>query len=298
VRFLTPWAFDEKAEVKFGEKIYASSIINFIEERAYVDFITDFLMVICKDECCPPTPEKRTMPGLNETRAKLLLKKNTDGLIVGLLNDANGKPIPGIQVVVKGTQTEDLTNEKGEFLLKINFPFSLVLSSGGFQIGETKDITEGDLNNELDIILRELGLQEVVVSGYISRRISANEIEKLCGCSSVEYLFQDELDFPGDIVARPSTARSILVSAPRHIIVPYEAPEYVSPCERKKNDAANRRFRDMDNLRQDVKTARVEKESLPADKTRTETETKIETKTRVTRTNEPAKKQPGKKPNK
>ena len=53
VQYLTPWAFDENTDVKFGQKIYASSIINFIEERSYVDFIKDFIMVVCKDECCP-----------------------------------------------------------------------------------------------------------------------------------------------------------------------------------------------------------------------------------------------------
>ena len=54
VHFLTPWAFDETAELAFDQKIYASAIINFIEERPYVDFITDFTMYMCRDECCPP----------------------------------------------------------------------------------------------------------------------------------------------------------------------------------------------------------------------------------------------------
>jgi len=43
---------DDIADVKFGQKIYSSSIINFIEERTYVDFITDFLMVVCRNGCC------------------------------------------------------------------------------------------------------------------------------------------------------------------------------------------------------------------------------------------------------
>ena len=43
----------ENADVAFNQKIYASSIINFIEERSYVDFITDFVMGVCCNECCP-----------------------------------------------------------------------------------------------------------------------------------------------------------------------------------------------------------------------------------------------------
>lgn len=130
VHFLTPWAFDEDTDVKFGQKIYASSIINFIEERDYVDFITDFLMVVCRKECCPDV--------------KLLAK------------DANGKD-------------------------------------------------EGP----------------------------AAIFDKICGCSDMEVLLEDS-DMLGEIVAKPSTPRSILVSVPQHIIVPYEAPEVLSPCESRK----------------------------------------------------------------
>ncbi len=62
VHFLTPWAFDENASFRFGQKVYASAIINFIEEREYVDFITDFEMRVCRQTCCTdevPEPRKR-----------------------------------------------------------------------------------------------------------------------------------------------------------------------------------------------------------------------------------------------
>ncbi len=42
--FLAPWAYDLGADIVFGGKIHASYIINFIEEREYVDYITDFEM--------------------------------------------------------------------------------------------------------------------------------------------------------------------------------------------------------------------------------------------------------------
>jgi hypothetical protein len=44
VAYLTPWAYSNQAEVQFGGKVYKSSLINFIEERGYVDFITDVKM--------------------------------------------------------------------------------------------------------------------------------------------------------------------------------------------------------------------------------------------------------------
>ncbi|HMG16589.1 MAG TPA: hypothetical protein VK590_14125 [Saprospiraceae bacterium] len=41
-RFLSPWAFGDAKDINFGGVIYKSSLINFIEERKYVDYITDF----------------------------------------------------------------------------------------------------------------------------------------------------------------------------------------------------------------------------------------------------------------
>lgn len=44
VRFLSPWAFEEGRDVTFGGKIYKSSLIDFVEEQPYVDYVTDFQM--------------------------------------------------------------------------------------------------------------------------------------------------------------------------------------------------------------------------------------------------------------
>ncbi len=122
VHYLTPWAFDEDAEVSFGQKMFASAIINFIEERPYVDFIVDFLMFVCRDACCPKTPE----------------------------------------------QSE----------------------------------------------------------------AAHDAIARIANCCDAERIFASKgHDFICDVIAEPSTARSILVSAPRHIIIPYEPTLQPSPCE-------------------------------------------------------------------
>ena len=49
IQFLSPWAFDSSAEISFGGKIHKSSIINFVEEQAHVDYVTDFKMFHKKD---------------------------------------------------------------------------------------------------------------------------------------------------------------------------------------------------------------------------------------------------------
>lgn len=42
--FLSPWASDCPTEIRFGGRIHKSMILNFVEERSYVDFVTCFKM--------------------------------------------------------------------------------------------------------------------------------------------------------------------------------------------------------------------------------------------------------------
>jgi len=44
VGFLSPWAFDSNRRVSFGGRVYKSVLLNFVEEREYVDYVTDFKM--------------------------------------------------------------------------------------------------------------------------------------------------------------------------------------------------------------------------------------------------------------
>jgi uncharacterized protein (DUF1330 family) len=43
-RFLCPWAWDQSKEISFGGKIVKSVLLNFVEERPYVDYVTCFKM--------------------------------------------------------------------------------------------------------------------------------------------------------------------------------------------------------------------------------------------------------------
>jgi hypothetical protein len=38
-RFLSPWAYDEGVDIVLGNRIYASSIVDFVERRPYIDFV-------------------------------------------------------------------------------------------------------------------------------------------------------------------------------------------------------------------------------------------------------------------
>lgn len=45
VRFLSPWAFDDGAEVAIGGRIYANSILEFVDRRDYVDWVAHLELV-------------------------------------------------------------------------------------------------------------------------------------------------------------------------------------------------------------------------------------------------------------
>ena len=49
-RFLSPWAYDEGADIVIGGSLYANSIINFIDQRDYVDFVAGFKLFTGADE--------------------------------------------------------------------------------------------------------------------------------------------------------------------------------------------------------------------------------------------------------
>lgn len=44
VKFLSPWAFEECADMVFGGRLHRSVVLNFVEKRPYVDFVKDFRM--------------------------------------------------------------------------------------------------------------------------------------------------------------------------------------------------------------------------------------------------------------
>ena len=48
-RFLSPWAYEEGADLVIGGSIYANSIINFLEQRDYVDFIAGLRLFTGED---------------------------------------------------------------------------------------------------------------------------------------------------------------------------------------------------------------------------------------------------------
>lgn len=67
-KFLSPWAFEQGQDIQFGGRIHRSVILNFIEEREYVDWVVQFKMdhiwsdgTVCKDVLEAETTTSRSI---------------------------------------------------------------------------------------------------------------------------------------------------------------------------------------------------------------------------------------------
>jgi len=45
IRFLSPWAYEDAAEINFGGKVFKSSILDFVEAQEYIDYVINFMMM-------------------------------------------------------------------------------------------------------------------------------------------------------------------------------------------------------------------------------------------------------------
>jgi hypothetical protein len=65
-RFLSPWAYEEGADLVIGGSVYANSLINFIDRRDYVDYVAEFELFTSDDgehfTFIPPPPPDAELP--------------------------------------------------------------------------------------------------------------------------------------------------------------------------------------------------------------------------------------------
>jgi TonB-linked SusC/RagA family outer membrane protein len=86
-------------------------------------------------------------------------------VVSGVVTDEKGDPLPGVNIVEKGTTNGSITNTSGEYQIQVSAPnVTLVFSYVGYQ---TKEVAVDGQKN-IDVVLKEdiLGLEQVVVVGY------------------------------------------------------------------------------------------------------------------------------------
>ena len=76
-RFLSPWAFEEGRDIVFGGKIFKSSILSFVEQREYVDYVTNFRLYHLNSG--PGIGSMRVREDLFETPQDFIVRADTIG---------------------------------------------------------------------------------------------------------------------------------------------------------------------------------------------------------------------------
>jgi TonB-linked SusC/RagA family outer membrane protein len=100
------------------------------------------------------------------------MKESGMGVLKGVVRDAEGKPLPGATVLVKGTKISVQTDIEGNFSIN-NAPESaiLIISYVGYQTIEVPSNGKSDLVISLTDLKKNLN--EIVVMGYQSQKRSA-----------------------------------------------------------------------------------------------------------------------------
>lgn len=91
--------------------------------------------------------------------------------VTGTVLDDKKQPIVGAAIVIKGTNTGTLTDENGQYALKIKDSDTLVLSFMGYKSKEFLPLT-----NLMDLVLEEGILLDVFV------KVGYNSCRRCCGC--------------------------------------------------------------------------------------------------------------------
>jgi Ca-activated chloride channel family protein len=90
--------------------------------------------------------------------------------VTGLVKDSQGNPIPGVHVLVKGTQTGTVTDMNGTFSLNVPADATLIFNFIGYQEKQVKIKSQTAL---IVVLIEDVtALEEVVVTGYGVQRKS------------------------------------------------------------------------------------------------------------------------------
>jgi TonB-linked SusC/RagA family outer membrane protein len=99
--------------------------------------------------------------------------------VTGTVRDAKGDPLPGVSVLVKGTNLGVQTDEEGLYRIEVSENVILIFSLMGYSTLEVN--TKGRM--KVDVVLKEESrqMEEVVVTGYntIERRHVASSVVEL-----------------------------------------------------------------------------------------------------------------------
>ena len=166
----------EKVSVKAKKEPLSKVLEETLGQKGYAIDYRDEVVVILKQEPQPFVPQ---------------VNKRT---VSGTVRDADGEPVPGVSVLVKGTQVGVATDVNGRFELRVDDNPEVVLqfSFVGMKSQEVKIGTHTTLNVVLESDTK--ALDEVLVTGY-------QTISKERATGSFDMLSREQLNKPASTLA-------------------------------------------------------------------------------------------------
>ncbi|WP_235003966.1 SusC/RagA family TonB-linked outer membrane protein [Aequorivita lipolytica] len=117
--------------------------------------------------------------------------------ITGTVTDDTGLPLPGANVIIKGTSSGTQSDFDGNYTISANVGQTLTFSYVGF---DTKEVKVGAQNSINITLMPGASLEEVVVTGYSTRNqtvqtsavvsISASELSQMAPTTSIDNMLQ------------------------------------------------------------------------------------------------------------
>lgn len=136
-------------------------------------------------EASPDLLAQRSISQVGEEPGRVMVDQVQDVIIKGTVTDQNGKPLPGVTVLVAGAATGTVTDLNGAYSVSVPEGGSLVFSFVGYA-SETRPIGGQSI---IDVTLAEdlTGLEEVIVTalgirreakslGYATSSVSSDEM--------------------------------------------------------------------------------------------------------------------------
>lgn len=121
-------------------------------------------------------------PGPTQSTSHENGQQSADRSISGTVTDTNGEVLPGVSIVIKGTQSGTITNDMGEF--RLNIPDDSAILVFSFVGYESTEVTAGN-QQILSVSLQpsSQSLSEVVVVGYgsVSKKDITGAVSSISG---------------------------------------------------------------------------------------------------------------------
>ena len=178
--------------------------------------------------------------------------------ITGTVTDDTGLPLPGANVIIKGTSTGTQSDFDGNYTISANVGQTLTFSYVGF---DTKEVKVGAQNSINVTLVPGASLEEVVVTGYSTRNqtvqtsavvpISASELSQMAPTTSIDNMLQGKAAGVQVTAAngKPGQGAFVRIRGTGSLVAGASSPLYIvdgSPI--REQDLANIPNEDIENI--------------------------------------------------